>query len=156
MLVRFDSFLHGFKGELVVGRAPLVYTSAPPHLQIPCPYPVSSCAASLLSLTCSDLSLRLSLTFSFLISISSSISPFFRFYLSYSLIQFAMSLRIYSLIKAIALCKFSPTLCGAKVLTSFTGAEMVIHPVIFAFLAAAMLAQKAGGKTRPFSFPEKQ
>lgn len=61
-----------------------------------------------------------------------------------------MPFRIHSLIRIIVLCEFgSGSLCGETVLKPFTGAEMVLHTGIFALIAAAMFAQKAGGETRP-------
>lgn len=61
-----------------------------------------------------------------------------------------MSLRLPCLIRVIALCEFIRPFCAIKrVLSSITGAEMVIHTAIFGLTAAAMLVGKAGGKCRP-------
>jgi len=58
-----------------------------------------------------------------------------------------MPLRIHSLIRIIALCKFNFGLFVVKrALKFFTGAEMGIHAGIFALMSAGMLVQRAGGE----------
>ena len=107
MAIRFDSFLHRFKGELVVGNVPSASTpTLSPHPRISCPYPVAYCAVPLLSLNSSNPSPRLSLTFIFFFSIPLSTSSLTSIFLTFSTL-FIMPFRTHSLIGVVALCEFN-------------------------------------------------
>lgn len=63
------------------------------------------------------------------------------------MIRFPMALRFHGLITTAAFCEPLSSRMAKRELNSFKGTEMVTHATLFALTAAAMLDQKAGGKS---------